>query len=134
MMTEKKALEVEKTEIETETERARDRRLYSAFADVVETEDAILVQADIPGADEKTVELTLEKNVLTINAYPEIEAPQGYSLAYAEYGVGDYQRSFVLSDEIDRDKIEARVKDGVLSLRLPKSGAARTRKIAIQAG
>jgi HSP20 family protein len=133
MMTEKKALEVEKTEIETETERARDRRLYSAFADVVETEDAILVQADIPGADEKTVELTLEKNVLTINAYPEIEAPQGYSLAYAEYGVGDYQRSFVLSDEIDRDKIEARVKDGVLSLRLPKSGAARTRKIAIQA-
>jgi len=129
-----KALEVEKEEIETETERARDRRLYSAYADIIETEDAILVKADIPGADEKAVELTLEKNVLKIDAYPEIEAPQGYSLAYAEYGVGDFQRSFVLSDEIDRDKIEARVKDGVLHLRLPKSGAARTRKIAIQAG
>ncbi len=129
-----KPLEVEKNEIETETERARDRRLYSAYADVIETEDAILVQADIPGADEKMVELTLEKNVLTINAYPELDAPKGYSLAYAEYGVGDYQRSFVLSDEIDRDKIEARVKNGVLNLRLPKSGAARTRKIAIQAG
>jgi len=134
MMAENKSLEIEKNEIETETERARDRRLYSAYADVVETEDAILVQANIPGADEKTVELTMEKNVLTINAYPEIEAPQGYSLAYAEYGIGDYQRSFVLSDEIDREKIEARVKNGVLSLRLPKSGAARTRKIAIQAG
>jgi len=134
MMAENKPLEIEKNEIETETERARDRRLYSAYADVVETDDAILVQANIPGADEKTVELTMEKNVLTINAYPEIEAPQGYSLAYAEYGIGDYQRSFVLSDEIDREKIEARVKNGVLSLRLPKSGAARTRKIAIQAG
>lgn len=129
-----KPLEVEKNEIETEVERARDCRLYSAAADVIETEEAILVWADLPGADEGTVELTLEKNVLTINAYPEIEVPQGYSLAYAEYGIGDYQRSFILSDEIDRDKIEAKVKNGILSLRLPKSGGARTRKIAIRAG
>jgi len=129
-----KALEVEKNEIQTETERVRDRRLYSAVADVIETENEILVLADIPGADEKTIELTLEKNVLKIDAYPEVEAPQGYSLVYAEYGVGDYQRSFVLSDEIDREKIEARVKNGVLHLRLPKSSAARMRKIAIQAG
>ena len=128
-----KALEVEKNEIQTETERVRDRRLYSAVADVIETENEILVLADIPGADEKTIELTLEKNVLKIDAYPEIDAPQGYSLAYAEYGIGDYQRSFVLSDEIDREKIEARVKNGVLHLRLPKSSAARMRKIAIQA-
>jgi HSP20 family molecular chaperone IbpA len=132
-MAENKALEVEKNEIQTETERARDRRLYSAFADVIETEDAILVMADLPGVDENSVELTLEKNVLKIDAYPEIEAPQGYTLAYAEYGVGDFERSFVLSDEIDREKIEAKVKNGVLHLRLPKSGAARTRKIAVQA-
>jgi len=133
-MAENKALEVEKNEIQTETERTRDRRLYSAYADVIESEDEILVLADIPGADEKTIELTLEKNVLKIYAYPEIEVPQGYSLAYAEYGIGDYERSFVLSDEIDRDKIEAKVKNGVLHLRLPKSTAARMRKIAIQAG
>ena len=51
---------------------------------------------------------------------------------YAEYGVGDYQRRFVISSEIDQEKIEANVKNGVLHLRLPKAGPAKTRKIAVR--
>jgi HSP20 family molecular chaperone IbpA len=76
----------------------------------------------------------LEKGVLTLQGAVEPEAPEGYSLAYAEYRVGDYVRRFSLSDEIDQEAIEATLKDGVLRLTLPKITEARTRKIAVKAG
>jgi HSP20 family molecular chaperone IbpA len=68
---------------------------------------------------------------LTINGYVDPIYPENYQMAYAEYDVGDYQRSFRLSDDIDRDRIEAMVKDGVLRLRLPKADTAKARKIAV---
>jgi HSP20 family molecular chaperone IbpA len=79
------------------------------------------------------VEVTLEKSVLTIVAYPPVEQVEKYSLSYAEYGVGDYERKFVLSEDVDRERIEARVKNGVLYLRLPKAGPAKARKISVRA-
>jgi HSP20 family protein len=114
-------------------ERTRQRRMYIPRADIYETRDDVVVIADIPGTDEKSVDITLEKNVLTINAYPTNYQPEGYSLVYSEYGVGDYQRRFVISNEIDQQKIEASVKNGVLHLRLPKSGPAKARKISVRA-
>ena len=115
-----------------EMERTRSRRSFIPKADIYETEKEIIVLADIPGANEKTVDVTLEKNVLSINAYIEPAIPSGFDIAYAEYEEGDYQRSFRLSDEIDRDKIEATVSDGVLRLRLPKLQEAATKKIAVK--
>lgn len=127
-------VEAEKQEITTEgTERTRARRAYIPRVDIYETEDALVMLADMPGVDENSVDITLEKNVLSINGYVEPAQPDNYSLAYAEYGVGDYQRSFTLSDEIDRDKIEAIVQNGVLRLHLPKAGPAKTRKITVKA-
>ena len=58
---------------------------------------------------------------------------QGYQLEYAEYGVGDYSRSFTVSEDIDRDKIEATVKNGVLRLTLPKAEAVKARRIDVRA-
>jgi HSP20 family molecular chaperone IbpA len=115
-----------------EMERTRSRRSFVPRADIYETEKEIIVLADVPGANEKTVDITLEKNVLSITAYVEAAIPSGYEVAYAEYEEGDYQRSFRLSDEIDRNKIEAVVSDGVLRLRLPKSQEAATKKIAVK--
>jgi HSP20 family protein len=115
-----------------EMERTRSQRSFVPRADIYETEKEIVVLADIPGANEKTVDITLEKNVLTINAFVEPAIPSGFDVAYAEYEEGDYQRSFRLSDEIDRDKIEAVVSEGVLRLRLPKLLEARTKKIAVK--
>jgi HSP20 family molecular chaperone IbpA len=60
--------------------------------------------------------------------------PQGYTLSFAEYEVGDFQRSFRLSDEIDRERIQASVKDGVLRMVLPKAKETRLRKISVKAG
>ena len=115
-----------------ELERTRSRRSFIPRADIYETDREIVVLTDIPGANEKTVDVTLEKNVLTISANIEPLVYQGLDLAYAEYEEGDYQRSFRLSADIDRDKIDAIVKDGVLKIHLFKSEAAKTRKIAIR--
>ena len=114
-------------------ERTRQRRVYIPRADIYETPDDVVVIVDVPGVDEKSVDITLEKNVLTINAYPADIQPEGYSQVYAEFGMGDYQRRFVISSEIDQGKIEASVRNGVLHLRLPKAGPAKTRKIVVRA-
>jgi HSP20 family protein len=129
-------METEKQEMTvTEgAERTRDCQCFIPRADIYEMDDRIVVVADIPGAREDSIEITVEKNVLTINAYVEPVVPEGYSLALAEYEVGDYSRSFRLSDEIDRSGIEATVKDGVLRLYLPKAAEAMTRKISVKAG
>lgn len=115
-----------------EMERTRSRRAFIPRADIYETESEIIVLADIPGANENNVDITLEKNVLTIVAYIDPVRSGDYDIAYAEYEEGDYQRSFRLSDEIDRDQIEASVSDGVLRLRLPKSKEAAARKITVK--
>ncbi|GAB4428337.1 MAG: Hsp20/alpha crystallin family protein [Anaerolineales bacterium] len=117
-----------------ETERTRSRRAFVPRADIIETEQEIIVLADIPGANEKTVDITLEKDVLSITAYVEPAIPSGFEIAYAEYEEGDYQRSFRLSNEIDRDKIEAVVSNGVLRLKLPKLQEAQAKKIPIKTG
>jgi HSP20 family protein len=113
-------------------ERTRQRRVYIPPADIYETHDDVVVIVDIPGADEKSVDITLEKNVLTINAYPAEYQPEGYSTVYSEYGTGDYQRRFVISNEIDQEKIQASVRNGVLHLSLPKAGPAKSRKITVR--
>jgi len=137
MADETRELQVQETQkqeiIEGGAERTRARACFVPRADIYETDDRIVVVADMPGVDENSVDITLENNILTISGYVEPVEPENYSLAYAEYRVGDYQRSFTLSDQIDQDRIEATVKDGVLRLHLPKAGPA-ARKIAVKAG
>ena len=128
-------LEIEKEEAPTAEgiERTRERRQYVPRADIYETDDDIIVVADMPGIDESTIDVTVEKNVLSISGYPEIERPDGYSLAYEEYKTGDYVRSFTLSDQIDQEHIEATVKNGVLRLTLPKAAPAKAKRIEVRA-
>jgi HSP20 family molecular chaperone IbpA len=136
-MSEEQNLDIADTEkqeiVESGAERTRDRLAFVPRADIYETEEAIFVVTDMPGVDETSVDVTLEDNVLTINGYVEPREPEGHNLAYGEYRVGDYQRTFTLSDKIERDGIEATVKDGVLSLHLPKITEARKRTITIKA-
>lgn len=126
--------DISKKEAETPqgVERTRPHKVYAPDVDILERKDDIVVSADLPGVDEKTLDITLEKNVLTI--YGRVEPAKdmpGHRLAYSEYGIGDYQRAFTLSDEVDKDRIQATMKNGVLRLVLPKAEAARSRKIAV---
>ncbi len=135
-MTDEKSLDVQKQEILTgeETERTRECACYVPRTDIFETDQEIVLFADMPGVSSMNLDVTLEKNVLTINGNNEVQIPQGYTLDYQEYEPGDYQRRFTLSEEIDREKIEATMKNGVLRLTLPKAGPAKTRKINVKAG
>jgi len=114
-------------------ERTRACRIYLPQVDIIERQEEIVVIADMPGVDEKSVDIMLEKNVLTIYGRVDAEIPADHRLSASEYGIGDYQRVFTLSDEVDRDKIQATVKDGILKLVMPKAESARTRKIPIRA-
>lgn len=137
MATENKELqtqEVEKQEIAINgAERTHARKAYVPRADIFETSEAIVVVADVPGVDENLVDITLEKNVLSINGFVDPAQFDDYSLAYAEYEVGDYFRRFTLSNEVDQENIQATVKNGVLRLHLPKAGPAQARKISVKA-
>ena len=127
--------DAEKQEVEeTGAERTRDRKAFVPRVDIYETDDQIVLVADVPGVDRDSVEVTLEKSLLTVNGYVAPEAPEGYDIAYAEYDIGDFERSFRLSNQIDQAKIEATVRAGMLRLVLPKIGPAKTRKIAVKAG
>jgi len=101
-------------------------------SDIYETKDRIFVLADMPGVDQQSIDITLEKNVLTIQGFTSPQAPEGLKLVYSECPEGNYRRVFLLSEEVDRDGIEATVKNGVLKLVLPKSPKAMARKIAVK--
>lgn len=114
-------------------EHTRNKRVFVPLADVYETQDTIFVVADMPGVSESSIDITLEKNVLTIHGFTQAQAQEGMRLVYCESPEGDYRRVFLLSEEVDRDGIQATVKNGVLKLVLPKSPTARARKITVRA-
>jgi HSP20 family molecular chaperone IbpA len=114
-------------------ERTKPRRVFKPDVDIIEEKDGTVLTADLPGVDDKTLDITLEKNIITIRGRVEHEIPAGYRLVYGEYEVGDYERAFTLSDEVDKEKIQATIKNGVLKLVLPKAAAVKARKITITA-
>lgn len=115
-------------------ERTRSGRTYTPDVDIIEKKDHIAVVADMAGIDESSIDITLDKNILSIYGRVEPETPEKMRLAYAEYGVGDYNRVFTLSGEIVREGIQATAKNGVLKLVLPKAKEAVKRKIEVKAG
>jgi HSP20 family molecular chaperone IbpA len=127
-------MDMKKRESEpTTVERTHSRPTFIPATDIYETENTLVVVADMPGVDDKSIDIQLEKGILKITGH--VEPPQiaeGYRPSYWEYQVGDYERSFTVSDEIDSDKIEASIKDGVLKLQLPKSEKLKPRKIPVK--
>ena len=105
--------------------------------DVSETKDTIEVAAEVPGIEEKDIEVTLSEGLLTIKGEKKAESEEkkkDYHLAERHFG--SFSRSFRLPDGIDENKVKARFDKGVLSVTLPKSAAAKKRqkKIAISKG
>jgi len=127
-------VERKKEEIATpqQGEHVRNRRVFVPRSDIYESKDRIFVLADMPGVDEQSIDITLEKNVLTIQGFTASPAVQGLKLVHRECPEGNYRRVFLLSEEVDREGIEATVKNGVLKLVLPKSPKAMARKISVK--
>ncbi len=86
---------------------------------------------EMPGVDRKDVEVELKEGVLRVEGRIDFSKYGGMEPVYTEYGVGQYARSFTLSDKVDQERIAAQLEDGVLTLTLPKTAEARSRRIAI---
>lgn len=130
-----KTKDIQKKEMEKgeKIERARAAKVFTPDVDIVERKNDIVVIADMPGIDEASVDITLENNVLSIYGKVDWDVPDKLKLLHGEYGIGDYQRVFTLSGDVNREKIEATVNNGVLKIILPKAEAAKTKKIAVRA-
>jgi len=102
------------------------------FIDIHEGPEGLVLEADLPGVVQENVTIQLEDNVLTLTAKVEVAVPSEARLLHEEFRHGDFQRSFILSDEVDREQISAELKNGVLRLNLPKAERAKTRKIEIK--
>lgn len=114
-------------------ERLRGGRVYSPSVDIIELDNELLLLADVPGARADDLEISYEQGQLTLHArvQPRQDLEKTCYLT-REYGVGDFYRSFQVGEGIDAQKIEAELKDGVLTLHLPKAEEARPRKIKVK--
>lgn len=121
----------EKTPAET-PETTGGGRIYRPLTDIVETDEGVTLMLEMPGVAPGDVDITLEKRVLTIRGKVHPTVPEKLQLAYAEYGEGDFERAFTLSDDFDPDKIDATVVNGVLILKLPRAAEAQPKKIAVK--
>jgi len=108
------------------------RVVHTPLIDIHEGPDGLVLEADLPGVTEQGVSVQLEDNVLSLLARVAPPAPEGARLMHEEYRVGDFYRSFILSDEVERSKITAELHNGVLRLVLPKADRVKTRKIEIK--
>ena len=114
--------------------RSAPRPTFLPPADIYETRDNIVVLAEMPGVALDSVDITLERRVLTIRGRSTSNDHTGYQQVYSEYADGDYERAFTLSENIDRERIEATLKDGVLHLVLSKAETAKARRIELKSG
>lgn len=101
--------------------------------DVVEDDSGITLMADMPGATRETLSIRVDGDTLTMEAPLDMGVPPEMQAVYAEVRSGHYRRSFTLSRELDSGNIEASLRDGVLTLRLPKQEQARPRRIEVRA-
>ena len=121
----------EKREVEKQEEQTTPARSFLATADIFETESALTVVLEVPGVDKSAVDISIKDDVLTVSGRIDFSKYEGLQPIYTEYNIGNYRRSFALSNKIDQDKISAEMRDGVLTLILPKAEEAKPRRITI---
>ncbi len=124
----------DKQELESDSEQTRPGPVYVPAVDIFEDDDGIVVVADVPGASSDGVEVDLDSGTLTIGAQVADPRQEEESDIVREWDSGRYYRQFSLSDQIDQNRIEASLTDGVLRVRLPKVEQAKPRKIEVKAG
>ena len=121
----------QKREREAKEETTIPARIFLPMADIYETEDALKVVLEMPGVEKTNVEVHVEEGVLNVEGRLDLSKYQGLLPVYTEYNIGHYSRSFRLSSTIDQEKIGAEMKEGVLSLTLPKVEQAKPRTIHV---
>ncbi len=118
--------------VQTREETRSDERYIRPAVNIIETEDGLVLTADIPGATKESLDVNVEKGILTISA-PAHHAVPGTS-TYREFELASYYRQFSIPESLDHERTHADYANGILTLRIPKAEVAKPRRIAVQVG
>ena len=120
-----------KREVDQKQESTAPARTFVPATDIFETEGALTIVMEMPGAAKNDLDVSVEAGVLNVEGRVNFDTYAGLQPVYTEYNIGHYRRSFSLSSSIDQNKISAEMKDGVLTLVLPKVEQAKPRRISV---
>jgi HSP20 family protein len=121
----------QKREVQKKQETTVPSRAFLPVTDIFETDQALTVILEMPGVGKDSVDISVENDVLTIEGRIDYSKYEGLQPVYTEYNIGHYIRSFQLSSKIKQGEISAELKDGVVTLVLPKAEKAKPRKIKL---
>jgi HSP20 family molecular chaperone IbpA len=121
----------QKREVEKKQESTVPARVFVPVTDIFETDQSLTVVLEMPGVGRESVNVELADGVLTIEGRINFAKYEGLQPVYTEYNIGHYARSFALSRDIQHDRISAELKDGVMTVTLPKAEKAKPRKIKV---
>ena len=127
-MTEKNLANLNKPSVLSREETRKNDQYISPSVDIFEAEDGLTLVADMPGLDDKSLDISFDQGVLTISG----DAPAGAGqFHYQEFDMAGYWRQFLLSDAFDVAKAKATIRHGVMTLEIPKAEAAKPKKIEV---
>jgi HSP20 family protein len=113
---------------------ASERRAVPPHVDIRESDDTVLLIADMPGVAADGVEVRVHGDILTLRGSSRAQEPERFQTVWREYAIRDYERTFRLGQAIDSERIVASAKDGIVRVSLPKRAAAQAKRIAVTAG
>jgi HSP20 family molecular chaperone IbpA len=131
MATQQEVQVQQKREVENDRESTGPARRDVPVTDIFETDQALTVVLEMPGIDKGSVDVRVENDILSIEGQVDLSKYRALAPLYIEYNVGNYARSFQLSSKIDQDRITAELKDGVMTVTLPKAEKAKPRRINV---
>jgi len=117
--------------VERKAERPAARVRFTPRVDILEKPDEMVLHLDLPGVKGEDVEVQFERGELTVKGVRHLPGQPGRSLV-EEFGAGEYYRAFLISQDVAGDRITAELKDGVLTVCLPRAAAAMPRKIGVK--
>ena len=123
---------VAKTASKPEQQAREQERTIRPPVDIFEDGSGITVQADMPGVAKDRLDIQIDRDSLSIEGRAELSMPEGMEALYADVRSTLYQRSFSLSSELDVERVDASLKDGVLTLHIPKREQFKPRKIEVR--
>lgn len=121
----------EKRELSPAEERMEAGKFFSPYTDIHETERAVVVSMEMPGVDKSSIDIRLDKGVLTVKGTIDSAKYESLRPIYSEFNVGNFVRTFTVSTKIDGARISATVADGVLTVELPKAAEALAKRISV---
>jgi HSP20 family protein len=125
-------LEVQKKRpVQSSEESTAPVNVFVPTTDIFETDDSLRILVEMPGVDRGNVDISVKDRILTIDGKIDFQKYAGMTPVYTEYNIGSFHRRFSLSNKVDVSKIRAEMRDGLLTLTIPKSEEAKAQRIQI---